>query len=217
MKKALFILMSLISFSAVAVPVMNENVANNGTITIYPDHVDKNRFYVAPNIMMIAKNDKGVPYFSYSEFSTGVFSKAGLIQMTLIPQYTREELEVAKSAILASNKNAEFSGVPFVASQLIFSTSIKSLISDSDCSHVAGLIGQEQACQLILTKKGIKLFYKALKSKNLFTVLQFQYDVDGVINDGNGHFQPQKVTHGVAARIDGSQIADFPNLIKKLN
>jgi hypothetical protein len=48
---------------ALALPVMNENVANSGVLTIYPDHENPHRYYIAPNVVVIATNAKGTPHF----------------------------------------------------------------------------------------------------------------------------------------------------------
>ena len=97
--------------------------------------------------------------------------------------------------------------------QLLFSASLKELISDHECSHIAGLIGQEQGCQILLTGKGRKLFYKSLEGRTIFTTLQFIYTVDAMIRTATGGLERAERTHGVAARIDGGQIADYPQLI----
>lgn len=204
------------SSSALAIPVVNENVANSGVMTIYPDHQDPHRYYVAPNVVMIATNQNGVPFFSYGEFRKNLINKIGVISMTLVPAYTREELELAKAEILKKDLQAEFSGVPFVASSLSLTGVLAELIGENECNHVAGLIGQEQSCAIVLTRKGRTFFLKSIQRRTLFTTLQFEYELQAVVRRADGSFVDQAVTHGVAVRIDGEQLAQFPQLINPL-
>jgi hypothetical protein len=201
---------------AFAVPIVNENVASSDIITIYPDHQDPHRYYVAPNVVMIAKNEKGTPVFSYNEYRRGFFTKVGVISMTLIPAYTREELDGAKAAILKKDPEAQFSGVPFIQSELELTGVLSELIQENDCHHVAGLIGQEQACSFVLTDKGRTLFLKSIERKMLFTTLQFSYSIQAMVRLANGGLGDQMILHGVAVRIDGDQLSKYPRLIREL-
>lgn len=198
-----------------ALPVVNENVANCGVMTIYPDHKDPHRFYIAPNIVMIARNNADVPYFSYVEYRSGLIDRTGIMQMTLVPSYTRNELETAKAEILKKDSSAKFSGVPFLQSNLELTGSLPEMISGNQCDHIGGLIGQEQACSLVLTSKGRKLFYHALTNKTIFTTLQFSYTIQAVILTADGHYLDQTINHGIAVRIDGEQLSMYPELIQR--
>jgi hypothetical protein len=205
----------LFTHLALAIPVVNENVANSGVMTIYPDHADIHRYYIAPNVVMIAQNSAGVPYFSYSEYRKNLFQNMGVLNMTLTPAYTREELEGANADILKKDPAAQFSGVPFVASSLQLTGELPALIADNQCNHEAGLIGQEQACSLILTPKGRSVFLGALARKTIFTTLQFEYEIQAVIKLADGSFKDQSVQHGMAVRIDGDQLSNYPQLINR--
>ncbi|WP_413290552.1 hypothetical protein [Bdellovibrio sp. HCB337] len=217
MKKLLIVVSSLLLTTvAQAIPVMNENVANSGVMTIYPDHADPHRYYVAPNVVMIATNKKGTPHFSYAEYRRNLIYKVGVIAMTLVPAYTREELDVAKAEILAKDPLAEFSGLPFIGSSLALNGALPELITSNECNHAAGLIGQEQACSFVLTDKGRIFFLKAIERKMLFTTLQFEYQVQAVLRLADGTFKDATITHGVAVRIDGGQLARHPRLIRRL-
>ena len=215
MKNLLMILLTIaISKKTLAIPVVNENVANSGVMTIYPDHADPHRFYIAPNVVTIAKNQEGVPFFAYNEFIRGVNTTVGIMQMTLVPAYTRDELEIAKAEIIKRDPTAEFSGVPFMQSTLELSGDLPEIMESNQCNHPGGLIGQEQACSMMLTKKGRQLFYMALKHKTIFTTLQFQYSIQAVIRHADGTFTDQIINHGIAVRIDGDQLSAYRNLIQ---
>jgi hypothetical protein len=217
MKTLLLLTILLKSMSAFAIPIVNENVANSGVMTIYPDHKDPHRFYIAPNIVTIAKSSNGRPWFSYSEYRKSFFNILGVMQMTLVPAYTREELEQAKSEILKKDPAAEFSGVPFIESTLALTGALPELIIENQCNHKGGLVGQEQACALVLTSKGRYIFYKALEKKMIFTTLQFEYSVQAVVRKADGSFADQIIQHGIAVRIDGDQLSKYPELIYRLN
>ena len=216
MKNILCALIFLFAGSTVvAVPIVNENVANSDVMTIYPDHADAHRFYVAPNVVMIAKNEKQVPLFAYAEYNRGFFERVGVITMTLVPAYTRDELEKAKTEILAKDTTAVFSGVPFIESKLELTGILPDLIEKNDCNHVAGLVGQEQSCSFVLTGRGRQLFLRALERRALFITLQFQYSVQAVIRKADGTFGDQVISHGIAVRIDGDQLSKFPQLLRR--
>lgn len=220
MKTIILILTNLLMFlsaQSLAIPVINENVANSGVMTIYPDHQDPNRYYIAPNVAMIAKNSKGVPVFSYYDTRKSFWKPIGIMQMTLVPAYTHDEFESAKAAILAKNPNAVFSGVPFVRSELALTGDLPSIFSDNRCNHIAGLIGQQQSCVLELTNNGRYLFAKAIKHRLLFTTLQFEYTLQAVRLRADGKYEDTEITHGIAVVIDGDQLADYPKLIQRLD
>lgn len=216
MKKSMIAaLITLATAPSWAVPIVNENVANSGIITIYPDHQDPHRYYVAPNVVRIATNTQGIPHFSYQDYRGGVFEKReGIIQMTLVPAYTRTEMDAAQAQILAKDPQAQFSGVPFVASSLELTGTLPQLISKNNCNHAAGLIGQEQACSLVLTPKGRKAFLRSIDSHMLFVTLQFEYSIQAMIRRADGSLGDQVINHGIAVRIDGEQLAKFPELIQ---
>jgi hypothetical protein len=200
-----------------ALPVLNENVANSGVLTIYPDHKNPNQFYIAPNVAMIAKNSNGVPIFSYYDTRKSLFKPIGIMQMTLVPAYTLDDLNQAKAAILAKNPNAIFSGVPFIKSELALTGELKSIISDNQCQHLAGLIGQEQACVLELNNNGRYVFAKSIQNKLLFTTLQFNYSIQAVTSKADGSYADMDAVFGIAVRIDGDQLSQYPQLMQFLD
>lgn len=215
MKTIIFAAMALVATAAQAVPIVNENVANYGIITMYPDHADPNRYYIAPNVVTLALDGAGLPVLSYNEYVTNEGYSRAMLQMNLTAAYTRTELEEAKNAILAKNPNAQFSGLPFSESVLQFTTPIKELIKQNDCNHVAGLIGQEQGCVIILSLRGRNIFRDSVRRKKLFVTLQFVYKVKAFIKNAAGALEDYEIKHGIAARIHGEQLALIPDLLKK--
>ena len=112
------------------------------------------------------------------------------------------------------NPKAEFSGLPFISSQLEMTGELNQIISNHECNHKAGVVGQEQACSMILTSQGRFLFLSALERKTIFTTLQFSYSFAGVVKLADGTYRDQMIQHGIATRIDGAQLGDFPNLVR---
>ena len=215
MRLLIIFIITAINSMSWAVPVVNENVANSGVMTIYPDNMDPHRYYVAPNVVQISTNKEGQPNFVYAEYKQGLFDQIGVMQMTLEPAYTNDELSVAQAEIRKKDPLAEFSGVPFIGSRLELTGALADLFKATACDHPAGLIGQEQACSLILSRKGRKIFYKALESKVIFTTLQFQYSLQAVVRKADGKYADQVVQHGVAAVIHGGQLSRYPGLIRR--
>jgi hypothetical protein len=210
------LLITLSLNSAWALPIVNENVANSGVMTIYPDSKDPHRYYIAPNVVVISKDNTGKPYFTYTEIG-GWFSVTGLMQMTLVPAYTRDELDGAKAEIVKKDNQAQFSGLPFIESSLALTGNLPELISDNQCNHQGGLIGQEEACTMVLTSLGRNLFRTALSKRSLFTTLQFDYSVQAVVSKADGTFADQTINHGIAVRIDGDQLSQYPELINLIH
>lgn len=212
----LILLISIVTcHDLLAIPIVNENVANSGMLTVYPDSHDPHRYYIAPNVVMIARDRNDRPYFSYNEYRKSLFTIEGVMQMTLVPAYTREDLEMVKAGILKKDPQAEFSGVPFIQSSLSLTGELPELINHNQCNHTGGLIGQEQSCALVLTSKGRALFHRALSQRLLFTTLQFSYSIAAVARTADGKFVDQVINHGIAVRIDGEQLADHPELIQR--
>lgn len=222
-------IMFCLYLNAHAVAVLNENVANSGVMTIYPDHADPNRFYIAPNIVRVSQGNHGKPVFSYYELAKGEYSiisggkpRKGytaiesILQLTLAPAYTRLEFEEAKQQILRKNPKAEFSGIPFVHSELALTGLIESLIERADCNHQAGLIGQEQSCTVLLSDFGRKAFLTDIHKQRIFLTLQFEYTILAVIKKADGTFQDQQIVLSVAGLIHGEQLAPYPEQIETL-
>ncbi|NUN05097.1 MAG: hypothetical protein HUU57_04975 [Bdellovibrio sp.] len=206
MKLILLFLTLIYCAGTFALPVMNENIASGGIVTIYPDHQDPNRFYIAPNIVTVAKRDNGKAAFTYSENRINLFQKIAHVQMLLSAAYTTDDLNVAKDFILKSNPNAQFSGLPFIQSSLEMNGELADLISQNECVHEAGLIGQQQACSMTLTPRGRTLFLKSLSRQALFLTLSFKYSVWGVARRADGGFADQPITHAVAVKIDAGEL-----------
>jgi hypothetical protein len=200
----LFLLINVFGAASIAAPVLNENVADSGLITIYRDHVDANRFYIAPNVVKVAKNAKGQPEFSYTVYSTGFFSHNAILQIVLEPQYTQDDLVAVEKIMSAKNPQAQFSGVPVISAGVSFENIDKDLIEENGCNHAAGLVGQQIACTLHLSSKGNEVFTKLINAGQLVSTMSYIYRVNGMIQKPDKSYDPYIGEWGVAVVIDGA-------------
>jgi hypothetical protein len=213
MKTLLFILLSLTSAtSSYALPVVNKNAPGAENITVFPDHLDPNLYYLAPTVFVISKQESGIPNFSYMEFrANGV--RHALVQTTMKPDFTYSQLEIAKNRIREINPKAQFAALPFENSSVNFLGSMKQLVARSDCQHTAGTVGDEQTCAFELFRKGIKVMLPMF-TKGLTITTQFLYEVNGVRQNADGSYTNQKNAYQVAGRIGGPELANYPELFR---
>lgn len=195
--------------SAFALPVLTRNAPGAETITIYPDHLDANLYYIAPTVVTVSKNEHGVPNLSYMEYGSG-WRKGAVLQFTLRADFTHHAIGVAKETILRANPAARFAGLPLSSAEIDFSDLGKGLIASSDCRHPAGTLGDEQSCVFELTPRGITVLRPALK-RGLTITMQFRYSVAGVADTATG-LVDRTGTFQVAGRVGGPELAKFPEL-----
>jgi len=215
MKKLIFtplIFIFVFTFgTANAVPILNESVANNEYIVIYPDSKDPNLYYLGANFMTLKADDKGVPLFSYTEYKRKL-KKYAVIQSIMRAHYNDEVRESAIQDVLSHNPKARFATLPFVASKMDFNHPLSDLIVEQKCDSIAGQINDEMTCSFRLNAKGIKYFH-AQMNKNLTMAMSFQFSVNGCLIDESGCTYVT-TTHSVAARITSDLIKDYPELFR---
>ncbi len=198
------------ALEAQALPVLNLNAAGAQAVTIYPDHQDKNLYYTAPQVMLVAKDDAGAPLFSFLEYKEGFFYKTrAIVQLTLRPQFSQKMMNEAMEGVLKHNPNAKFTGIPFVKSNLIFSTSLKPLIEEQECTHQAGILGDEQVCNFRLNPQGRAVLLPMFLSPLGLTV-QLGYEIMGAVQQADGSYKDQALTFQMGGRIGGTEFRDFP-------
>ena len=214
LRKLLFlsVLSASILSNGWALPVLNENVANHTEVNIYPDHINPNQFYIAPNRLIVTVED-GVPQFSYSEFFSWTSGYSAIIQTTMTTRHLDVKLTEAIEDIKASNPDAKFSNLPFIESKVVFNTDLIPLIERSFCNNRGASVGSEVACSFTLNRKGVSVLRKQFKEK-LTIVFSFDYRVSGVIKNPDETFSVKEINHGVAARLGSKELAKFPYLFK---
>ena len=211
---ALFVMNCLSSVSQ-AVPVLNENAAQSGLITIFPDHADPALFYVAPNVLSLCLDEKLVPRFSYQDLRTGG-SLNGIVQMTLCARYSQADFDNAKKGILARIPKARFSALPFASSQVKFNTVLTPFIVKEFCTHPAGMVGDEETCSFRLNSVGRKVFMRQIRDRVAMT-MEYEYTVGGFLRKPEGGFESRNTTFGVAVRIGGEELKAHPELFVDSN
>src|SRR5262245_61363450 len=100
-------------------PVMNLNAPGAENVTIYPDHLDKSLYYIAPTRMLLNRDEAGVPVFRFME-EAHFLSKKAVIQSELVPSFSQKDIELAQTRIRALNASARFAALPFLDSQVVF-------------------------------------------------------------------------------------------------
>jgi hypothetical protein len=195
---------------AFALPVLNANTPGAVNVTVFPDHADATLFYLAPTVFVIAKREDGVPNFSYMEYKTNGYRRA-IVQTTLRPDFSYDEIEKAKAAILANVPAARFTSLPFEDSKVNFIGSLAPLLVDSDCQHPAGTVADEQTCAFHLRNSGVKVMRPMFKT-GLTITTQFVYTINGVRQNADGTYSNHANSYQVAGRLGGPELAAHPEL-----
>jgi hypothetical protein len=209
---ALLILSGLSSLPAEALPIMNRNSPGAEMITVLPDHLDPNLYYLAPTVLVTARHETGIPQFSYHEYKVDG-DKHALVQTTMRPAFDEALIRETKARIQGLNPLARFTALPFIETKVVFGETAVALISKSSCDHQAGLIGDEQSCSFTLNDTGIRVLRPSFK-RGTTLVMQMQYAVMGVIQIADGSYHDKKAVYEMAGRIGGPELAGFPQLFR---
>ncbi|HXH31898.1 MAG TPA: hypothetical protein VNJ01_13900 [Bacteriovoracaceae bacterium] len=218
----LFILLLLTIAEAYAVPVLNRNMAADGTVvTIWPDHLDSNHFYFAPNLMRIANDGRGTPKFHLTQYALGNCGRIGrrlgkchekaMLTSLLIADFEKEQLREAQAGIKKIRPQARFSAIPFLASKVEFDTSLKEFIDDHNCSPKAGQAADEVPCSMTLNSQGIYVLVPFLNAGSVLP-FKFIYKIAGVIEGPDGKFQNQVLDYGLTVNLGGELLVKHPDL-----
>jgi hypothetical protein len=188
-----------------AVPIFNENASGSGLVTIYPDSADSNLFYIAPNVMKTCKDVTGKLQFSYSEYRPNWYDPVhAIIQLTVCPEYSNSEIDTAKIEIQKRIQQARFSGLPYMSSEVQFNPVLAPFVVSQSCTHAGATIGVEESCSIEFNGQGRKVFLAQVQ-RGLAMVMQFNYEVAGVLRNANMRFDDIRINHSVAIRIGGEE------------
>lgn len=206
-----------------AAPVLNKNMAAEGTlVTIWPDHVNPDHFYFAPNFMKIASNEMNSPKFHFTQYRTGNCSSVwsikrgychhkALITSLLVVGYDLKQLTEAQAGIRKIRPKARFSAIPFIRSKVEFGTTLVDFIDSHDCSPKAGQAADEIPCNITLNRRGIKNLMPFLNSGRVVPI-KFTYQISGVIEGASGQYQNETLDYGLTANIGGENLINHPEL-----
>jgi hypothetical protein len=179
-----------------------------------PDHLNPNLFYVAPTVMLIAKDTTGLPQFSYLEYGSFFGDKGAVLQTTLRPQFSSEMILEAQNRIKQINPQAQFTTLTFTGSAIRFSDRVLTrFVNVSECSHAAGRVDDEQTCAFDLNRTGRETLRPMLK-KGLTLTAQLEYSIDGVLQGADGSYTRYQNKYEMAARIGGPDLACYPQLFR---
>ncbi|RME14617.1 MAG: hypothetical protein D6797_08360, partial [Bdellovibrio sp.] len=180
-------------------------------ITIYPDHQNKNIYYYVPQAMTLTQDANGIPYISYMEYHQSFWEPRALLQMTLTATYNTDLLKEAQKRIKKRRPKAKFIPIMPLQSRMYFGNVLDDLIIQQLCDRPAGTFGTEVACAITLNEKGQKILRNSLR-KRVSMVLNFEYTVKGCFKTFTSSCKPVTINYGVAARIGGQYLKDFPFL-----
>jgi hypothetical protein len=198
---------------AIAAPVLNVNTAGADSITVYPDHIDKNLYYTSPSRVTLAKDDQGVPKFLYYEWRSWWGGENTMVSLNLTANWNQTEVNKVKANILLINPNAKFAALPFASSKLSFKD-LGEFIETESCNHLGGVIESEQSCVIELGRAGRRAFAATVSTGQMFAV-DITYWVNGVVQLGDGSFKTVDKGEGiyqVSGGIGGADLIKYPNL-----
>lgn len=221
--KILIFLMVLYSSNIFSAPILNKNMAADGTfVTIWPDHVNPDHFYFAPNFMKIPIDQRNQPKFHFTQYRSGNCDSRwsirrgychhkALITSLLVAGYDAQQLAQAQSGILKIRPKARFSAIPFISSHVEFGTNLNEFIDQHECAPQAGQAADEIPCMITLNRKGVTNLMPFL---NLGRVLPFKfiYKISGVIEGADGKYKDEILNYGLTVNLGGEMLNKHPEL-----
>jgi hypothetical protein len=221
--KSFIIFALLLSSTAWAAPVLNKNMAAEGTfVTIWPDHANPDHFYFAPNFMKIATDNGNNPKFHFTQYRSGscdrrwdvrrgyCHSKA-LITSLMVAGYEEQQLAAAQAGIIKIRPKARFSAIPFLSSKVEFGSNLDEFIDQHECSPRAGQAADEIPCTITLNKRGITNLMPFLNSGRVLP-FKFIYKISGVIEGANGQYTDEGLDYGLTVNLGGEILKKHPEL-----
>ena len=221
--KAIIFFALLLSIPSFAAPVLNKNMAAEGTfVTIWPDHANPDQFYFAPNFMKIASDNGHNPKFHFTQYRSGSCDSRwdirrgychhkALITSLLVAGYESKQLADAQSGILKIRPKARFSAIPFISSRVEFGTTLVDFIDSNDCSPRAGQAADEIPCNITLNRRGITNLMPFLNSGRILP-FKFIYQIAGVIEGADGQFKNESLDYGLTVNLGGEILINHPEL-----
>lgn len=185
MKFGFFVFLLVLQMSfAQAMPDMGESVGVRGgqLATVVPDDVDKNHFYIFPQMGSILVNSKGQQQFRYVE--TRLYRRKSysiqdaLLSLGLKIGFDNPDLSSKIEQIKATNPKATFSTVTFVASEVTVDQTIEGKYLESSCSQIAGPAEVPVYCTLKVNPI-LATSFRQLIQNGPIRVLQYTYQFYG--------------------------------------
>lgn len=215
--KTLLLMLLTIASSAMAVPVLNQNMAAEGTnITIWPDHADPDHFFYAPSEVVMALKD-GKAKFHLTRFRTGCgplgigCKSRAMINTLLVASFKDEELARAQEGIRRLRPAARFSSIPMLDGEVKFTNTLRPFVVQDDCSPRTGQASDEIPCSLILNKSGLQRIVPMLNDGKVLA-FQFVYKLVGVNFIPDHGFQESITRFGVAVQFGGDSLVGHEDL-----
>lgn len=213
-----FLLLTLMLASGMlkAAPVLNANMAAEGTLlTIWPDHQDPNHFYFAPNLLKLAVDEKGQAKFHLTRYQAncrlGRCDKMAMVTALFETSYREEQLKAAQAGILKLKPQARFSVIPFLGSRVEFGKTLAPFIVEHDCAPHAGQAADEVPCTMNFNPKGVNTLVDFL-SEGKILPFKFFYKISGVLQEADGKFSNQSLEFALTVNLGGEILLNHQDL-----
>jgi len=217
--KTFILALSLISCHVFALPVFNQNMAAEGTlVTIWPDHIDPNHFYFAPNLMKLSMTERGIVKFNLTKYFSNcrfrLCNVKALLNAFFIAGYKQDELKIAQDGILKRFPKAIFSPIPYISSRVEFGNTLDPFIDQEDCSPIAGQASDEVPCSLTLNGRGIKTLIPRLNEGKVFP-FKFYYKISGVLNLANDQYKDYNLDYAIVVNLGSEMLINHEDLVEE--
>lgn len=169
-----FVAVCATSFTAAtshSLPLLAESAAlrSGSSLTLYPDHLDKNKFYFMPNSSKIGRDARNIPTFSFTYYglSDANAAEAGALMVYVGRLTSDPDQAAALKLFLQTNPKAGVAVLSVKESTINLTstagaTPLKALFSEFNFSAKGGRAEDEIGINALLTKTGARLFKASL-------------------------------------------------------
>lgn len=217
----IFYIMLFLTTQLSAAPILNKNVAADGTIiTIWPDHKDPDQFYFAPNSMKLSTEEGRGAKFNFMQFKTDcrrnrylnwTCQYKAMMTALFVAGHDSNQLNRAQESVRKIRPNARFSTIPYIGSQVEFDQTLGEFVIEHNCTPRGGQSSDEVPCSIIFNKNGITNLMPFLSSGSLLP-FKFVYQIAGVIEVADGTYRDQEINYGLTVNLGGDALKNHPEL-----
>lgn len=217
--KSILLFCFFLSTVASGAPVLNLNQAAEGTlITIWPDHLDPNHFYFAPNLISLSEDKTGKAKFNVITYKGSCNIRRRCKRRAMViaffkAGYLSEQLALAQTGIRKRYPQARFSAIPFMSSRVVFGKSLRPMIYSHECSPQGGQAADEVPCTITLNGRGIKSLLPNL-NEGKPVPFNFFYKIRGVAQEADGGYRNEDLEYSISVNLGGPILMGHDDLQK---
>ncbi|MDN5216984.1 hypothetical protein QQ020_33245 [Fulvivirgaceae bacterium BMA12] len=182
------ILFLWIGFSVNAQQILLDQPTSAGTLTLFPDISDQNKYYYLSDKPKIALQPDGTPKFSFLNYVKNGDNGAlggGIVHAVIALDVTEEELQKARQALRSLNGNGEIVGpVMWKGGTIALISSFAG--KDGDLAKEVLGIGrapvldnQMASVSIQLTQKGAEILWESFKTPTPDMSISFEMELQG--------------------------------------